>query len=78
MAATLRRLQFEGPFGVVSLHAYRARRHKLLVLERQQLWADEHPLYLEALRQTEERFPGLRVKTVNPFPVLRRPADALV
>ena len=78
--ATMQRLGYEQveQFTSLSVYVKQAQRRKQVWIERHPLWTDEHPMYREALaavRQEYPRFPHDSIRPMNPFIVLRRPAD---
>jgi hypothetical protein len=51
-------------------------RRKVLLLVHP-LWSESHPLYAAARQVAETQHPGYAIGNVNPFRLLRRPADCL-
>lgn len=47
-----------------------------VLLLRHPLWQDDHPDYTAALWAVEVQHPGAHVRAMNPFRLVRRPADA--
>lgn len=50
---------------------------KQVAVVRHPLWTDEHPRWLAAREAAAAAHPNLEVRAVNPFRILRRPADAV-
>lgn len=74
---TLERLGYKQPEPVGSLRGYihNNAQYKLVLLESHPLWQEDHPLYQQATNEIKLRYPAYKIKSVNPFRLLRRPAD---
>jgi len=74
---TLVRLGYRSPenFGDLRGYVYDGRREKAVLLERHPLWQDGHLLYQKAVNEVNRRYPNHQVRPMNPFRLLRRPAD---
>lgn len=74
---TLMRLGYEASevFGELQGYIFNGRRGQVVLLERHPLWQDNHPLYQQATSEANRRYPNHRVHPMNPFLMLRRPAD---
>jgi hypothetical protein len=75
----LRQLGYMAPEKFGKLRGFR---HSLpdwniLLLERHPLWTSEHPSWLEAYELATQRHPGIDIKPVDPFLLVRRPGDFL-
>lgn len=79
LLATMRQLRYDDPvqFGKLRGYVREVRNSKSIRIERHPLWQDNHPEWLAAQAEALARYPGYDVKAINPFRVLRRPADAL-
>jgi hypothetical protein len=62
-------------FDTLPGYVYGGRRNKVILLERHPLWQDDHSLYQQAVSEANQRYPGYPVYPMNPFRLLRRPAD---
>lgn len=74
---TLARLRFEAPLSVAGLSVFQQKRRTLALVLRHPLWTDGHPQYEQAVTVIRSTFPGHDIRPINPFRLLRRPADAL-
>jgi hypothetical protein len=77
--ATLAHLQFEPPMQFGELRGYvRQEPHRRILIERHPLWQDNHPAWQAACAAARAQFPGHDdPEVLNPFHLLRRPADYL-
>jgi hypothetical protein len=77
--AILQRLRYQPPVPLGSLRGYHrphARAaHRVVLIERHPLWTDAQPAYQAAVAAAAQQFPGVPVRALNPFILLRRPAD---
>ncbi len=76
---TLERLGFIATEKFARLRGYVHRNAKLkkLLIERHPLWQDDHEDWQVATREATAHYPLHDVAAVNPFRVLRRPADSI-
>lgn len=73
---TLERLGYKQPEDFGTLRGYvHTGRAKQVLIEVHPLWQEDHLEYQQAVREVKQRYSGYEVKSVNPFRVLRRPAD---
>ena len=75
--ATMKRIGYGQRIQFAGLHGYihvSSRRQQILI-ERHPLWTDEHPVYREAFAAAHQEYPHHSIQPMNPFRVLRRPAD---
>lgn len=75
--ATLANLGYDAPQDCEGLNVYLHRnpKRRSLLLERHPLWRDDHPTWLQSLATAQIRYLGYNIRAMNPFMVLRRPAD---
>ncbi|MHB8576705.1 MAG: helicase C-terminal domain-containing protein, partial [Dehalococcoidia bacterium] len=57
------------------LRGYLHAGHRRVLIERHPLWQDDHPEWLTAVEAVRSRYPGLEPRPLNPFRMLRRPAE---
>lgn len=77
---TLRRLNYGHPTELGSLLGYKSSRDDLnkVIIVRHPLWTDEHPECRTAESLARQRFgPGVEIKHLSPFLILRRPIECL-
>lgn len=69
-------INYSGPITVGPLRAYKKQQPvKRILIERHPLWGDDHPVWLNSVSEAAAQFPGYEIRHVNPFLMLRRPAD---
>ena len=75
--ATMQRLGYGQPVQFACLRGYvhTSQQRKQIFIERHPLWTDEHPDYIAAVSSAQQQYPGHSIRPMNPFRVLRRPAD---
>jgi hypothetical protein len=75
--AILRNLGYGNPVQLANLRGYvkQGQNVRKILIERHPLWQDTHPLWQAAVDVAQAQHPGYKVGPVNPFRVLRRPAD---
>jgi DEAD/DEAH box helicase domain-containing protein len=73
--ATLQRLGYGAPVQFGILRGYINPTRKTLLVERHPLWQDEHPEWIAAQADARAKHPGYDPQPMNPFRLLRRPAD---
>lgn len=71
----LRQLGFNEPLLLGALRVYEHSRQKKLLIECHPLWQQDHPEYQNVYIELQRQFLGCEIKRMNPFRVLRRPAD---
>jgi hypothetical protein len=76
LPALLSRLGFELDGRIGPLRAFFTRHRRRVLIERHPLWTNEHPTYLSTVAAARAVYPGFHISAINPFRVLRRPADA--
>lgn len=77
---TLMRLGYDSPkvFGTLRGYLFNGRRNQVVLIERHPLWQDNHSLYQQAISEVSQYYPSHRIYPLNPFRLLRRPADYIV
>lgn len=77
VVATMQRLGYGQPimFGNLRGYLHKNQRRKEILIECHPLWKNDHPEYLNTVSDALTRYPGHLVKVMNPFRLLRRPAD---
>jgi hypothetical protein len=60
--------------GTLRVYA-RTQGRKRVLIERHPLWQDDHPEYQAAFVAAAARYPGITPEPLNPYRMLRRPAD---
>jgi DEAD/DEAH box helicase domain-containing protein len=73
--AVLEQLGYEEPASLGALRIYRCSHRQKLLIECHPLWQEDHPLYRNTYLAAQKAFPTYEIRPVNPFMVLRRPAD---
>ncbi|HEX6480351.1 MAG TPA: DEAD/DEAH box helicase [Ktedonobacteraceae bacterium] len=73
--AVLEQLGYERPTLLGALRIYKCSQRKKILIECHPLWQEDHPPYQETHLAVQKMFPTYETKSVNPFMVLRRPAD---
>ena len=73
--AVLEQLGYEEPASLGALRIYRCSQRQKLLIECHPLWQEDHPLYRNTYLAAQKAFPTYEIRPVNPFMVLRRPAD---
>ncbi len=78
--ATLARLHFGPPVLCGELRGYvHQGGHRRILIERHPLWQDDHPVWQAARAAARTQFPDHgEPEVLNPFHLLRRPADYLM
>jgi DEAD/DEAH box helicase domain-containing protein len=76
LPALLSRLGFELDVQIAPLRAFFTPHRRRVLIERHPLWTDEHPTYLASVDAARKAHPRDEVVAINPFRILRRPADA--
>ena len=77
VAVTLARLGYGTPVRLGSLNGYVHQHRQVVALERHPLWQDDHPEYLAAYNAASAQYPSHKIMSINPFIVVRRPADCI-
>jgi len=77
VSKTLARLGYGPPQQFDSLTGYVHARHGRVLIVRHPLWEDDHPRWQPAEWSARAANPAADIRPVNPFRVLRRPADCL-
>ncbi len=73
--ATMKRLGYMDPVRFGNLRGYVHQHRPYLWIERHPLWTDEHLDYVDAVNVAGQLHPNHSVQPMNPFIVIRRPAD---
>ena len=73
--ATMQRIGYGTPVQFAGLRGYIHISRQQIWIERHPLWTDEHPMYREAFVTAQQEHPHHLILPMNPFQVLRRPAD---
>ena len=71
----LRQLGYNEPLLLETVRVYKHSRQKKLLIERHPLWQEDHPDYQNTYVEAQRQFSGCEIKGMNPFRLLRRPAD---
>jgi Distinct helicase family with a unique C-terminal domain including a metal-binding cysteine cluster len=74
---TLARLGYAAPTRFGTLRGYVHQGRPVVLLERHPLWQDSHPVWLATVTEARLRHPAHEIRAINPFRVLRRPADCV-
>lgn len=77
LASAISRLGYTATAPVAGLHSYINTHRKIIGIVRHPLWTDAHPRWQMACAEAAAAHPELEVRALNPFRILRRPADAL-
>lgn len=75
--ATLARLRY-GPaeqFGLLRGYVHRDSARSFVLIERHPLWQDDHSVWQAAVAAARVGYAGYEIRPMNPFRLLRRPAD---
>jgi hypothetical protein len=79
VAVTMRRLGYDEVTPINGLNCYvnHGQNRRRIYIEAHPLWTQSHPVYTDAVREAQQQFPGYTVsdRMLNPFRLLRRPAD---
>ena len=73
--ATMDRLGYPATRSFAGVTGFIHRNNNRIRLACHPLWSQFHPSFVAARREAEEQFPGATVTRLNPFRLLRRPAD---
>src|SRR6266508_5240226 len=75
--ATLQRLGYSAPvqFGSLRGYVHQNPTRRTVLIERHPLWNDQHPDWSTAYADATAKHPGYKIQDLNPFRLLRRPAD---
>jgi hypothetical protein len=75
--ATMKRLGYGDPVQFANLSGYMKQnpRNKAITIVCHPLWQDDHPDWLAARADAKAKYPDYKVKPMNPFRLLRRPAE---
>ena len=75
--AILRNLGYGDPVQFASLRGYVKQGQNLrrILIERHPLWQNTHPLWQTSVDAVQALYPNYEVRQMNPFRVIRRPAD---
>ncbi|MEP0921214.1 DEAD/DEAH box helicase [Leptolyngbya sp. ST-U4] len=75
--AILKNLGYGNPVQFANLRGYvkQGQNVRKILIERHPLWQDAHPLWQAAVDIAQAQHPGYDIRPMNPFRVLRRPAD---
>jgi len=75
--ATLQRLGYSAPvqFGSLRGYVHQNPTRRTVLIERHPLWNDQHPDWSTAYADATAKHPGCKIQDLNPFRLLRRPAD---
>jgi hypothetical protein len=74
---TLARLGYAAPISFGTLRGYVHQGRPIVLIERHPLWQDDHPTWIAAIQEARTRYPSHQITPINPFQVLRRPADCV-
>ena len=72
---TMKRLGYRDPVLFATLSGYVNPRSKVISIVCHPLWQADHPNWLAAQAVAKKDFSGYEVKQMNPFRLLRRPAE---
>lgn len=75
VSTTMRRIGYGTPVQFAGLRGYIHISRQQIRIERHPLWTNEHPIYREALAAADQEHPRHSIRPMNPFRVIRRPAD---
>ena len=77
IAATMQRLQYVRVDLSNGLTCYVHHQRRRIFVQAHPLWTSSHPAYADAIREAQQQFAGymLGQQMLNPFRLLRRPAD---
>ncbi|NJL03541.1 MAG: DEAD/DEAH box helicase [Chloroflexaceae bacterium] len=75
VTATMKRLGYNDPVPFATLAGYINDKHRRLVIACHPLWQADHPDWLAAQAAATAQYPSYDVKQMNPFRLLRRPAE---
>ncbi len=73
--AALKQLRYDETLSLGNVRVYKNLTEKKLLIECHPLWQEDHPDYQSAYTMAQKQFPNYKIKRMNPFMVLRRPAD---
>ena len=75
--ATMQRIGYGAPIQFAGLRGYvkQLQRQQQILIECHPLWTKEHPVYHEAVTAARQEYPHHQIHPMNPFRLLRRPAD---
>jgi DEAD/DEAH box helicase domain-containing protein len=73
--ATMRSLGYDITEVFGSLQSFVHTKKNVVAIQRHPLWNDQHPEWWQAVQDAESRYPHAVIKSMNPFRLLRRPAD---
>jgi hypothetical protein len=75
--ATMKRLLYGDPiqFGNLRGYVHQIRKPATIWIECHPLWTTDHPEFVNARADATTRYPGCPVEPMNPFCLIRRPAD---
>jgi DEAD/DEAH box helicase domain-containing protein len=73
--ATMQRLGHATRHTFAGLHAFVHQKHQRVWIACHPLWTRQHETFLKAKTEAEGQYPGAKVDVMNPFRLLRRPAD---
>jgi len=73
--ATMRSLGYDVTEEFGSLQGFVHTKKNVVAIQRHPLWNDQHPEWRKAVQEAQSRRPNASIKSMNPFRVLRRPAD---
>ena len=77
VAMTLQRLRYEQVPPINGLNCYIQRNRRRIYIEAHPLWTESHSVYTSAMNEAQRQFPSYTMgeRMLNPFRLLRRPAD---
>src|SRR5262249_19972218 len=73
--ATMQRLGYSGQPPILGLSVFTRQSGSLVRIACHPLWTEGHATYQQAKKVAETQYPGAKVQRLNPFRLLRRPAD---
>ncbi len=75
--ATMQRIGYGDPIHFANLRGYvkQIQKQQQILIECHPLWTKEHPVYHEAITAARQQYPHHQIHPMNPFRLLRRPAD---
>jgi DEAD/DEAH box helicase domain-containing protein len=77
ITATMKRLGYTDPqqFGLLQGYVHQKAKQKNIWMVCHPLWQDDHPDWLAAQADAQARYPQHKINQLNPYKLLRRPAE---